>query len=132
MEELLVHCLIRVSDIGLGLTKFEILTIVKEYLIKTEQTHVFPDGCPGPTWYKGFCERWKDQLRPRMAQNLAKNRAQAVTEETAKGFFQIVKKKLVEIELGYGKPLPPTNFWNCDESGYCSSQGDNVILCRKG
>ena len=66
--------------------------------------------------------------KPRMAQNLAKNRAQAVEI----GFFQIVKKKVAEIELRIRKPLSPTNIWNCDESDYCSSQGDNVILCRKG
>ena len=66
-----------------------------------------------------------------MARNLAKNRAQAVTVEIANGFFQIVNKKVAEIELRIGKPLSPTNIWNCDESGYCSSQGDNVILCHK-
>ena len=40
-----------------------------------------------------------------MTQNLAKNRAQAVTAETAEGFFKIVKKKLVEIELGFRKQM---------------------------
>jgi len=131
MEQIIVGLLIKLSDAGLGLTKYEILTLIADYLKKTNQEHLFKNGIPSDMWYRGFKKRWAKDLSPRMAQNLPINRAKGVNAETAGAFYDIVEKKKIELVAKYG-PIPAENWWNTDESGYCGDQGNKVILCRKG
>ena len=66
-----------------------------------------------------------------MAQNLPINRAKGVNAETAEHFYNIVHNKKSELEAKYG-PIPASNWWNTDESGYCGDQGETIIMTRKG
>ena len=56
------------SDIGLGLNKYEILSVIRGFLNNTDQTDIFSASGSSPKWYSGFCYRWKYFIRPRMAQ----------------------------------------------------------------
>ena len=74
-------------------------------------------------WYRGFCQRWSNQLSARVAQNLPKNRAKAVNPEAAQRFYSLVSNKVAELEAGDGKRMLPTHIWNTDESGFCRIRG---------
>ena len=56
-ELLVVGLLIFMADIGLGLSRVEILTVIGNYLVQSCQTHLFPDGIPGKDWYYAFLKR---------------------------------------------------------------------------
>ena len=131
IEEAFVTILVRLSDVGVGLTKYEILTAMESYAAKNKDKVSFKNGTSGDKWYRGFQKRWASIISPRMAQNLPINRAKGVNAETAEHFYQIVHNKKSELESEFGV-IPPTNWWNTDESGYCGDQGNNLIMCRKG
>ena len=60
------------------------------------------------------------------------NRANAITENVINAWFDMCSKKIADIETDYKQPIPASNIWNTDESGFCCDQGQHVILCRKG
>ena len=132
IERILVTTCIRLSDIGLGLTKMDILAVVKSYCRKTNQNDLFPPSGPTDRFYYGFMARWKHLLSSRMANKLSVNRAKSVTKENAQKFYNMILNKKNELESEYGQPIPASNYWNADETGFCGSQGDTEIICRRG
>ena len=120
------------SDIGIGLTKAEILHLVTDYVSKSDQKNKFANGVPGVKWYRLFINRWSHVLSTRLAQNLPINRATAITTERIEEWFKIVADKIEKIQLEYGKLIPAENYWNTDESGFSCDQGRHNILTKKG
>ena len=64
-EKLIVQTLIKLSDIVIGSSKYEIITVVSTYLINANKTDLFPGGIPGNKWYTLFKKRWNAVLSPR-------------------------------------------------------------------
>ena len=94
IEKLLVESLIKLADIGLGLTKKDILAVVNRYIAKDPKLKAkFPPNGVTDRFYRSFMGRWDHTLSARIAQRLTVNRAQAITPESAKEFFEVVKKK---------------------------------------
>ena len=54
IERVLVQTCTRLSDIGLGLTKLDVLAVVKSYCKKTNQLELFPPEGPSDKFYSGF------------------------------------------------------------------------------
>jgi hypothetical protein len=67
-------------------------------------------------------------LSLRLAQNLSKQRAKAFTKETKDHFFEVLRTKLVELDI----LNRPECILNCDESGYAGSFGQKKLFARKG
>lgn len=132
IEKILCDACVKLSDIGLGLTKTDILAIIKQCCQTVDDCkNIFPPSGPTEKWYNGFMKRWKHVLSKRMASHLSYNRAKAVTKEKAQQFYQLIKSKKESLELEYG-PIPATDYWNTDETGFSGSQGDTIIVCRRG
>ena len=67
-----------------------------------------------------------------MAQRLAVNRAQAVTEESAREFHDLVKRKEAELALKFpGGIFPASNKWNADDTSFSGSQRDKTTICKR-
>ena len=134
IEEILHQILLRISDVGVGLNKFEILKVIRDYLVKNNLRKdngdpLFENNTPSNKWYHGFLER-HPMLTQRIAQNLAKCRAKSYTYEIAEEWYNSVAK--LYSELWPNGIVPATHLWNCDESGYSGDQGSHLIVCKKG
>ena len=67
IDEILVGCLIKINDVGLGLTKNENFNVIEAYFVKTQQTGLFPEERSSNRWFKYIFSHWSRQLSPRMA-----------------------------------------------------------------
>ncbi|KAJ8942948.1 hypothetical protein NQ314_009861 [Rhamnusium bicolor] len=105
-EKLLVNSLIKLAEWGFGLDRFKLRI----------------------AWIKSFENRWKKEIRNRVAQNLPKNRAEACSLETLNDFYEKFKNAIEGLDLSN----KPQNIFNCDESGFQTDAGIQKILCRKG
>ncbi len=78
--------------------------------------------------FYGFKERHHDKLSLRIAQNVDKRRAKALTEESLQTYFDLIDKKIRELKLE-DKPM---NIFNCDETGLSGDQGKKRVLFKRG
>lgn len=86
----------------------------------------FKDNKPGYYWYQGFMERHKNKVRERKAMVLGEQRAQ-VTEAKIREWFGRVETVLKEDGIDI-KNVPPSNIFNCDETGFPFYLGGSVII----
>jgi len=101
IESILCEILLRLSDAGVGLSKFEIFSVVQNYLNKnniknSDDSLMFPDNNPTDRWYEGFLKR-NPILTTRIAQSLAKCRAASYTIEVAEEWYNSVAKLYNEL-----------------------------------
>ncbi len=75
------------ADIGLGLHKLQILELVSNFLIESNETHIFANGKPTHKWYKGFMSR-HPSIANRTASSLQSIRATCTQPETFDIWFQ--------------------------------------------
>jgi hypothetical protein len=134
IEEVLNQILIRISDVGVGLNKYEILKAIRNYLIKNNLRNgngepLFKDNIPTDKWYTGFIKR-HPMLSQRIAKNLAMCRSKNYTYEIAEEWYKSVA--MLYNELWPDGKVPATHLWNSDESGYSGHQGSHLIVCKKG
>ena len=61
-EKNLVNLLKTMSDIGFSLRNAELIEVVPQYLISTNQTDIFKDGVPTKTKTKKKVSRFHDQI----------------------------------------------------------------------
>lgn len=127
-EQLIVHALVKLSDWGFGLDRFQLQICVQDYLRRIDRENPFKNGLPGKDWLAGFQKRWKNQLSRRIAQNLPKNRAEACSDEVMRDFAKKLKATIERNNL----ENKPQNIFNCDETGFQTDVGIQKILCRKG
>ena len=116
------------SDIGFGLNRDDVLSIVENYLKESNQMHLFKNKKPTKKWYKGFMKKYADEIRPRKASSMQSIRATASQPKVIDNWFKLVAEAYAKNNLE-GKPL---NVFNCDESGVQLDQGKVEIICRKG
>jgi hypothetical protein len=129
LEILLVSILQCLASWCFGLQFFQIQDLIKGYLVKTNQTNLFPPyGEVGRKWFRCFMKRHGEEISMRKAQPLATNRASAISHECIQDFFALLRRKYQELGL-HGKPHL---LWNVDESGYGCDQGKACIICKKG
>ena len=134
IEDILCQILIRISDVGVGLNKFEIFKLIRAYLIKNNLRQengepLFENNNPTDKWYNGFLKR-QPILTQRIAKNLAMCRGKSYTYEIAEEWYNSVAK--LYNELWPDGKVPASHLWNCDESGYSGDQGSHLIVCKKG
>jgi hypothetical protein len=73
-ESLIVDLLELLSDIGYCLTRIEVIEVVSNYLIETNQTHLFKHSKPTKDWYYSFMKRHHDRLAIKNSNNMPSNR----------------------------------------------------------
>ncbi|KAJ8050092.1 hypothetical protein HOLleu_03158 [Holothuria leucospilota] len=81
-KQLLEEYITKMSKIGYGLTKRQLLDEVQTIIEKDGRPNPFKDNRPGRDWYQRFLRRHPN-LRERISENLGKERA-GVTEEKIK------------------------------------------------
>ena len=106
-EDELAAFLIRLSEMGLGKTKREVLVIVQRVLEKKSTDSFNWEG-----WWLWFKPR-HPTLSLRSADPLSRVRANALTEENMKGYFALLEKTLNDHDLRN----KPARIYNMDESG---------------
>jgi hypothetical protein len=128
-EKMLVHMIQILGDWGYGLKFQDLQKIVGDYLIHTNQTHLFKNGRPGVDWYNHFKNRWSNEISSRIATNLTKNRAASCTPEIIEKYFETCQRVYSEAEIDSSKS---SHVWNVDETGFSGNTGEETILVRKG
>ena len=88
----------------------------------------FKDNKPGDTWFRGFMKR-HPSLKQRKTCVLDNPRAM-VTQDKTLGWFREMEKKLLEEGVDI-KSVPPSQIWNCDETGFQLHGQINVIICDR-
>ena len=126
METILVGLLIKLSDAGIGLTKCEILKLVQDYLKRIEkpgEEPLFKNGTPSDKWYRGFIERWKSILSPRMAAKRKKPRAKKEKFLSDKKNCFICKKLFEDDEIA-----AQCNWRGCEKCSnwYCFNCSNKI------
>ena len=124
-----VHMIQILGDWGYGLKFQDLQKIVGDYLIHTNQTHLFKNGRPGVDWYNHFKNRWSNEISSRIATNLTKNRAASCTPEIIEKYFETCQRVYSEAEIDRSKS---SHVWNVDETGFSGDTGEETILLRKG
>ncbi len=116
------------SDIGFGLNRYDVLSIVENYLKESKQTELFENNKPSKKWYKGFMKKYADQIRTRKASSMQSIRATASQPKLIDNWFRQVTEAYANNDL----ERKPLHIFNCDESGLQLDQGKVEIICRKG
>ena len=139
--------MIKLAEYGLGLTYFNVKTVIKNYLDSNgiiycipenlfENFHyfkknfiglenVFKDNTPGQRWYKLFMQRHKE-LSERVPANLSYSRAKGMNSKYISPFFDMLNKLYTQYNF------PQENIFNCDETGFSGSRGSTPIICKRG
>ncbi len=110
---------------GYGLSFSDVQTIIKHYLDSTGIKSYFKDNKPGGTWFNLFKKR-HPILSERIPQNFPRNRAESLSKESLKSFFEMVKNKYDQLNM----INKPTHIFNCDETGFSGDRGKEKIICR--
>ena len=120
------------QDLGYGLTREMVASVVAEYISSVGRPNPFSDGGPGPDWWYHFFKRWPS-LQERKPEHLSKKRAEGVTKLAVDEWILTVEKvfkkhgfdKMVEEELS-------RRLWNTDETGLCLDATSKKVLARRG
>ena len=90
-EEEIVYCCQALQEIGFGLTKEIVSSIVIDFLHARRRQHPFASGRPGWDWWKGFLKRWPKRVS-RKSQHLSTKRVTSVNSATIAGYYKNVEK----------------------------------------
>lgn len=128
-ENRLAEWAVRMSKIGYGRTRKELLSTVKKILDEDGRENPFRNNRPGKDWLKAFFGR-HPQLTVRTTLQLGKERAILSAEKIERWFSDL--KLYVETELGDPTILTdPSRMYNADESGFSLCvKGSKVIGCK--
>lgn len=89
VEAIFAETFKQMSDMGFGLSRAEVTTVINEYLTVSKQTHLFNDKGPGKDWYYAFLRR--HSLNYKTASCIEANRAQAFDSDKFDKWFKFDK-----------------------------------------
>ena len=108
-EDELANFLMRASQLGIGKTKTEVISIVRKTLVKKKKSL---DRFNGEGWWIRFMNR-HPQLSLRCSDPLSRVRCNAVTKENMANYFTLLEETLTNNNLVNN----PSYIFNMDESG---------------
>ena len=111
-EDQLSEYLVKMSEMGFGLTRDDILHLAFNMAELTGQSHPFREGKAGRGWFEGFMSRHQN-LTLRKPQPLSYCRALCANKETIDDFFGKLGGLYGRLNL-ISKPM---NIYNADETG---------------
>uniref|UniRef100_A0A1X7TXI8 HTH CENPB-type domain-containing protein n=1 Tax=Amphimedon queenslandica TaxID=400682 RepID=A0A1X7TXI8_AMPQE len=98
------------ADMGYGLSRDDIMRVAFQIVEKTKKPHPFANGAAGKSWLQDFLSRHK--LSIRSPQPLSHARAQSVTDDVIKDFFEKLGGIFARLNL-LSKPM---QIYNIDET----------------
>jgi hypothetical protein len=116
-ETLLAASLESLASWGWGLEKNKIMQIASDWMGQKL----------GRRWFEGFMKR-NPALAQRKASSLQANRAQTISKECVDEFYQLVQKKMDDLNLHY----KPHNIYNLDEAAFTGIRNNKKIVVKKG
>lgn len=123
-EHNLVNAIIKCSDWGFPLNRFDIRKIVQIYLNAQKIQHqTFKDNMPGKDWALAFMKRHSKELSERFANNIKRSRA-AVGKEILLQYHERLSKSLEGLES--------KQIFNYDETNLADNPGRKKYLYRRG
>lgn len=113
-EDELVGHIIKLDNIGYGLTRKELRQLVYRFAIANGITHPLNNETQmaGEDWLRGFLSR-HNNLSVRVAEGLSYARAKRMTKERVDKFYSLFSNLLDKHNL-WNKP---SSIFNCDETG---------------
>lgn len=113
---------------GEGLTRQEMLELVKEFLDNCKIKTRWIDNKPGDDWFGTFFKR-HSHLRIRKGENLSNQRVRGADPFTVHNFYNDVKKiykkeKITEDNAGL--------IYNCDETSFSHDPDEVRVIAKKG
>ena len=119
--------LVRMSDMGFGLTKDNVMRMAFRIVDKSKREHPFSNGSAGRALFEGFCKR-HPKLTIRTPQPLSYCRALCSNRSTLDDFYG---------KLGglYGKLnliTKPMLIYNCDETGVTNVFKHGKVVAELG
>ena len=128
-EELIVTALQFLSDCGFPLSRRQVKDMVQSYISSVRRRSVFSGGHPGKDWMLAFETHHREALHLRQREALSKSRADGLTEEAVKNFFEDVYMPLLDEHELWGKP---GCIWNTDETGFKADKASEKVLITRG
>jgi hypothetical protein len=123
-EQQLVDYIIQMQGLGFPLSLSQLK--LKVALITQERATPFVHGIPGAGWLRWF-RRHHPELALRLAQGLNTNRARGLCPANVNTLYN----NLSEFYKRY--KYPPSNIWNCDESGTQAGLNRGAyVLAKRG
>ena len=112
-EKELVEWLKKMSRLGFGRTKKQVVETVQNILDKQGRTvPVFKNNKPGDDWWKHFLRR-NPEIRMKKPEKLERFRAKSCSEKGLRGWYDHYEKVLKEFGI-----TSADQVYNCDESGF--------------
>ena len=126
-EDLLCEYIIKIADMGYGLTKEDVQCLAFSIVEKIGCKHPFTDGKAGRGWFNGFKSR-HPQLTFCTPQSLSYSRAVAANEFVIAHFFS----KLGAIYGRLNLITKPMQVYNVDETGVSIVHKKGKVLAQLG
>ena len=126
-EQALAEYCIKMSDIGFGLGRDDVMRAAFAIVEKSGRPHSFKNGMAGRGWWEGFMRRYP-RLSLRKPQPLSVARARVGSDEVIKSFFE----KLGGIYGRLNLLSKPMLVFNCDETGITVVHSPGRVLTEMG
>lgn len=126
-EKALAEYCIKMSDIGFGLGREDVMRAAFAIVEKSGRPHSFKNGMAGRGWWEGYMRR-HPRLSLRKPQPLSVARACASTDEVIKAFFE----KLGGIYCRLNLLSKPMLVFNCDETGITVVHSPGRVITEMG
>ena len=126
-ETKLADYLLRMSEMGYGLTREGVMGLAYSIVEKSKRPHPFQNGSAGRAWFEGFMRR-RPNLTIRSPQSLSYCRAISANKETITDFFGKIGSLYGKLNL-VSKPM---QIFNCDEMGVKIVFKPNKVIAELG
>lgn len=127
-ERDLVDLITTLQEWGQLSTCNDVLKYTQEYIDIMNLKSRFVNGSPTKDWYYGFLRRWNNNLKVMVSHSLENARAKGVTQEVIDGWFNVLEKVLLKLEI----LDKPERIFNTDESGFADEAGRRVVVVKRG
>ena len=127
-ERQIVDWMIGSARRGCGLQMNDILSQIQRILSSDGRETPFKDNRPSRQWFHRFLDRYPE-ISKRKTQDLGVARG-FVTEAKIRGWFADTEKVLLEEGVDI-RTVPPSNIFNCNESGFPLNPSNSYVLAAK-
>ncbi|XP_055838495.1 uncharacterized protein LOC129906661 [Episyrphus balteatus] len=123
-EACIVKMLLTTSNWGFPLATLDLRHITKRFRDrKGKRVSKLNNNFSGKDWAHSFLERHKDQITPRICQNITPARA-AISVSTMSSYFNNLENSL--------EGIPPENISNYDETNFTDDPGSKKAIFSRG
>ena len=113
------------SDCGNPMDRDRVCDLVQSFCEKMDHSvKQFTNNRPGVDWCRGFESRWS-HIPCRRREGLAYNRQKGLYEHNVKSFYKLFDDLVKENRICH------ENMYNCDESGFQTNNGGNLLHMKR-